>query len=190
MCFAARLLDLRNGEKAEQCRRAELRHAELQPKPLLSLPKEAFDMFLHCLDDRIRAARRLEAIGLVRDNGDSTMTFWCAAANLADPMIRMMLDEARRCRDTHALEQIRVGRAYSDPSSLMIKFKPISLTLQMLRARVERRFGIRPSKQILQHKGQVLSRRGLLYDLGVRRGSVILVHERDISLCMNEATKT
>ena len=65
-----------------------------------------------------------------------------------------------------------------DPSSLLIKFKPTLLTLQMLRARVEGRFGIRPPKQILMHKGQVLSKRGLLYDLGVRRGSLILVHER------------
>ena len=136
-------------------------------------------MFLHCFEDRIMVARHLESLGLVRDNGESTVAFCCAAAaNLADPMIRMMLDEAKRCRDTYALEQLRVGRAHSDPSSLLIKFKPTLLTLQMLRARVEGRFGVRPPKQILMHKGQVLSKRGLLYDLGVRRGSLILVHER------------
>ena len=181
-CFTERLLAQRFEGKRKVCRRHELAHPELQPQPLLKLPMEAFDVFLHCLEDRITAAKHLETAGLVRDNGDSTVTFWCAAVNLADPMIRLMLDEARRCRDSYALGQIRVGRAHSDPSSLVIKFKATVLTLQMLRARVEGRFGIKPPKQILQHKGQVLAKRGLLYDLGVRRGSLILVYERDLTL--------
>ena len=136
---------------------------------------EAYAMFLPIFEASTEVARHLEELGLIRDSGKGTVELWCAADSMKEPMMQMMLEEARQCRDTYEWNQIRVAKTYSSP--LVMKLRS-ALTLQELRQIVEKKFGLKPGQQILKHKGQVLCKRDLLYDLGLRRGSVIRVSER------------
>ena len=165
----------RHHEETKLKIKCDLRCARLEPQLRIVLPMEAYAMFLHIFEGPTRVAVHLEELGLIRDSGKGTVELWCAADSMKEPMMQMMLEEARQCRDTYEWNQIRVAKTYSSP--LVMKLRS-TLTLQELRQIVEKKFGLKPGQQILQHKGQVLCKRGLLYDLGVRRGSVIRVSER------------
>ena len=153
----------------------EARHARLEPKLRLTLPKEAYDVFLHIFEDKNIVSESLEAFGVIRDAGGNTIQFWCADACLkTEPMMQYMLNEATRCRDTYEANEVRIAMHYSSP--LVMKFTD-KLTLQQIRKRVETCFKIKVHKQMLTHKGHQLVR-GLLCEQGVHRGSVIIVSER------------
>ena len=153
----------------------ECRHVWLEPKLRVVLSKEAYDVFLHIFEDRSMVSRPLEALGVIRDGGDSTVQFWCADACLkTEPMMQAMLHEAILCKDTYEANEIRVTMHYSSPLNMKLTDK---LLLQHVRKRVEKRFHIQIHKQRLTHKGQELFR-GSLCEQGVGRGSVIIVSER------------
>ena len=155
----------------------ESRQARLEPKLRLTLPKEAYDVFLHIFEDKSIVSEPLETFGVIRDAGGSTIQFWCADACLhTEPMMQYMLNEATRCRDTYEANEVRITMNYSSP--LVMKFTD-KLTLQQIRKRVEKCFNIKVHKQMLTHKGHQLIR-GPLCEQGVHRGSVIIVSERAI----------
>ena len=173
-CFTER--KLRQHRDAEKLLiTLESRHAWLEPKLRLTLPKEAYDVFLQIFEDKRIVSEPLEAYGVVRDDGGNSIQFWCADACLKkEPMMQYMLDEAMRCRDTYEANEVRIAMHYSSPLIMKCTDK---LTLHQVRKRVEKRFHIKAHKQILSHKGHQLVR-GPLCEQGVHRGSVIIVSER------------
>ena len=60
----------------------ESRRAWLKPKLRLHLPKDAYDVFLYIFEDRNLVSQPLEALGVIRDVGDSTVQFWSSDACL------------------------------------------------------------------------------------------------------------
>jgi len=152
----------------------ESRHAWLKPKLRLHLPKDAYDVFLCIFEDRNLVSQPLEALGVIRDVGDSTVQFWSSDACLkTEPMMQIMLREVTLCRDTYQANEIRVAMHYSSPTTVKFTDK---LTLQHLRKVVEKRFHTKMHKQMLTHKNKQLVR-GVLCEQGVGRGSVIMVSE-------------
>ena len=174
VCLTKRMLQQhRDAEKLLVA--LESRQARLEPKLRLTLPKEAYDVFLHIFEDKSIVSEPLEAFGVIRDAGGNTIQFWCADACLkTEPLMQYMLNEATRCRDTYKANEVRIAMNYSSP--LVMKFTD-KLTLQQIRKRVEKCFNIKVHKQMLTHKGHQLVR-GLLCEQGVHRGSVIIVSER------------
>ena len=63
--------------------------------------------------------------------------------------------EALICQSTFEQSQIRLAMAPREP--ITVKFK-MSLTLECVRKKVHKRFGIAPVKQRLTHRGAALSR--------------------------------
>ena len=152
----------------------ESQRALLKPRLRLHLPKDAYDVFLYIFEDRKLVSQPLEALGVIRDIGDSTVQFWCSDACLeTEQMMQIMLREAEVCRDTYQANEIRVAMHYSSPTTVKFTDK---LTLQHLRKVVEKRFHIKVHKQMLTHKNKQLVR-GVLCEQGVGRGSVIMVSE-------------
>ena len=175
-CFTERMLQQRNEEERVHATH-ERRHVWLEPKLRVVLSKEAYDVFLHIFEDRSMVSRPLEALGVIRDGGDSTVQFWCADACLkTEPMMQAMLNEATICRDKYKANEIRAAMHYSSPTTVKFTDK---LTFQHLRKVVEKRFHIKVHKQILTHKNKQLFR-GILSEQGVGRGSIIMVAERGL----------
>ena len=71
---------------------------------------EAYAMFLHIFEGPTRVAVHLEELGLIRDSGKGTVELWRATDSVKEPMMQMMLEEARQCRDTYEWNQIRVAK--------------------------------------------------------------------------------
>ena len=173
-----------NEEKAvhEICAEADSRASRITPQLRIVMHREAFNTFISYVFAERSDVPALEHLGIIRDIGGRTVEFWCADEVLEDNATMQTLHyEALICQSTLEQHQIRLAMAPLEP--ITVKFKS-SLTLECVRKKVHKRFGVAPVKQRLTHRSRTLSR-GILSEQGVGPGSVVHVTER----CENLTSK-
>ena len=139
------------------------------------MQREVYNTFISYVFADQRDAAALESLGIIRDGGGPAVEFWCADEMLAEnATMQTLYNEALICQSTLEQHQIRLAMAPREP--LRLKFKE-NLTLESVRRKVHKRFGIAPAKQRLTQRGAALSR-GILGEQSVGPGSVINVTER------------
>ena len=138
------------------------------PRPREALVKRVYTEFAHRVFSDKRDELMLQCMGVIREKGDN-VEIWCADDPLDHPTMKLLLEEARRCREVYEAGCFQVVMV--EHAHLVFKFRDC-VTLELLRKFAHRHFRIAPGKQRLEHMGHAL-KVGPLCDQGIGPGSIV-----------------